>query len=84
VEDDVLAKASKRVEGGLVEVEQTGPRSFVASWVEEPEATQAWGLRAVPDDVAAEGLEAAIAWAVAEWDRMQSDRAEGDAATESE
>jgi hypothetical protein len=82
MEDNAVVKASKRVEGGLVEVEQTGPRSFVASWVEEPEATQAWGLRAVPDDVAAEGLEAAIAWAVAEWDRMKS--AADDAAAESE
>jgi hypothetical protein len=69
-----LYSGSTRVTGGVVEVVETVPGVMVAFWLEDPYTEPPGGLRDVPKNVVAEGGEAALKWAVNEWNEKRLGR----------
>jgi hypothetical protein len=65
-DEPVGTSRQERVEGGRIEVLKTAPGVIVASWLEDP-GTQPAGVMWVPEKVAQQGTEAALKWAVREW-----------------
>ena len=67
-------RKAQRVEGGWAEVENTALGVWVASWIEDVGTGPAGGPTAVPDDVARVGGDAALKWAVNEWNEKRLGR----------